>query len=70
MRLKAEWAIDSEVIRVRGIVFFSKIHLVGQKNIETKLLSQVKARQNGTQLPVFWFSKLALFASGGLQHIA
>ena len=45
MRLKAEWAIDSEAMRVRGIiVFISKIQLVGQKNIYAKHLSQVKAR--------------------------
>ena len=36
MRPKAEWAIDSEAM--------SKIQLVGQKNIKTKHLSQVKAR--------------------------
>jgi len=68
MRSKAKWAIDSDATRVRGIIIcFSKIHLVRQKNIETKLLLQVKARQiNGTQLPLFWFSKLALFATGGL----
>ena len=44
MRPKAEWAIDSEPMRARGIiVFISKIQLVGQKNIETKHLSLVKA---------------------------
>ena len=31
-------------IRARGTIFFSKIQLVGQKNIETKHLSLVKAR--------------------------
>ena len=31
MKLKAEWAIDSEPIRARGIIFFRKIQLVGQK---------------------------------------
>ena len=45
MRPKAEWAIDSKAMRARGIInCFSKIQLVGQKNIETKHLSQVKAR--------------------------
>ena len=45
MRPKAKWAIDSEAMRARGINYcFSKIQLVGQKNIETKHLSQVKAR--------------------------
>ena len=52
MRPKAEWAIDSEPIRARqernGRLgernnCFSKIQLVGQKNIETKHLSLVKA---------------------------
>ena len=35
MRPKAEWAIDSEAMRARGIIVFktiiSKIQLVGQK---------------------------------------
>ena len=32
MRPKAEWAIDSEAMRVKGIInCFSKIQLVGQK---------------------------------------
>ena len=44
MRPKAEWAIDSEAMRARGTIVFSKIQLVGQKNIKTKHLSQVKAR--------------------------
>ena len=29
-RPKAEWAIDSEAMRTRGIIFLSKIQLVGQ----------------------------------------
>ena len=33
------------------------------KNIETKLLSRVKA---GLNVPLFWFSKPALFATSGL----
>ena len=45
MRPKAEWAIDPEAMRARGIGnCFSKIQLVGQKNIDTKHLSQPKAR--------------------------
>ena len=44
MRSKAEWAIDSEVMRLRGIIVFSKIQIVAQKNIETKHLALVKAR--------------------------
>ena len=32
MRLKAEWAFDSEAMRARGIIIFnSKIQLAGQK---------------------------------------
>ena len=45
---------------------FSKIQLVGQKNIETKHLSLVKARQNSIQPPLLWFSKPAHFATSGL----
>ena len=41
MRQKAEWAIDSEAMRNNC---FSKIQLVGPKNIKTKRLSQLKAR--------------------------
>ena len=48
MRPKAEWAIDSEAMRARGIIVFSKIQLVGQKNIETKHLFQVKARHQSS----------------------
>ena len=44
MRPKAEWAIDSEAIRARGIIVFSKIQLVGPQSIETKHLSLLKAR--------------------------
>ena len=47
-------------------ICFSKIQLVGQKNIETKLLSLVKARQNAIEQPLFCFSKQELFATSGL----
>ena len=41
MRLKAEWAIDSEVKRARGVIVQVKsIYLV--KNIETKQLLLAK----------------------------
>ena len=44
MSPKAEWAIDSEPHEgERNINCFSNIQLVGQKNIETKHLSLVKA---------------------------
>ena len=61
-------AIDSEAIRARSRNnCFSKIQLVGQKkNIKTKLLSLVKARQNVIQPTLFWFSKPALFVTSGL----
>ena len=42
MRLKAEWAIDSEAMRERNNCF-SKVQLVGQ-NIENKKKKLVKAR--------------------------
>ena len=43
MRLKAEWAIDSEAMRVRGNNnCFSKIQLAGQKYREKKIFSQLK----------------------------
>ena len=63
MRPKAEWAIDSEGERNNC---FSKIKLIGQKNIETKDLSLVKAR-----LTSFFAAKAlqmwpALFATCGL----
>ena len=36
----ASWTIDSEAMRARGIIVFSKIQLVGQ-NIENKKLKLV-----------------------------
>ena len=51
MRPKAEWAIESNNC-------FSKIQLVGQKNIETKHLSLVKA--------IVLVFKAGLFATSGL----
>ena len=41
---KAEWAIDSEAMRARGIIVLVKSNLLVKKNIKTKYLSQVKAR--------------------------
>ena len=41
MRLKAEWAIDSEAIRARGIIVSVKSNYL-VKNIEAKQLSLVK----------------------------
>ena len=41
MRLKAEWAIDSEAMRARGIIVLVKSNQL-VKNIETKQLEQAK----------------------------
>ena len=65
MRPKAEWAIDSGYESERNNCF-SKIQLVGQKNIENKHLSQVKARHQS-----FFSAKTiqiwrALLATSGL----
>ena len=43
MRPKAKWAIDSEAMRVRGIIVLVKSNQL-VKNIETKQLKLVKAR--------------------------
>ena len=43
MRPKAEWAIDSEAMRARGIIVLVN-PTSWSKNIETKNLSLVKAR--------------------------
>ena len=42
--------------------FFNKIQLVGQKYRDKTTL----ASKNAIQPPLFWFSKPALFATGGL----
>ena len=41
---------------------FSKIQLIGQKYRDKTTL----AEHNAIQPPLFWFSKLALFATSGL----
>ena len=51
MRPKAEWTIDSEAMRARGIICLSKIQLVGQKYRDKTTLA--------TKQP-------ALFATSGL----
>ena len=67
MRPKAEWAINSEAMRARGIiVLVLKIQLVGQKNIATKHLSLVQARHQSfftVKTLQIW---RALFATRGL----
>ena len=40
MRPKAEWAIDSEAMRARGIILFSKIQLVGQTYRDKTILAR------------------------------
>jgi len=67
-RPKAELAIDSEAMRARGIIVLVKsiYPVVGQKNIDTKHLSQAKARHHSfftTKTLQIW---LALFAASGL----
>ena len=44
MRLKGEWAIDSEAMRERGMTVFIVKSNSLVKNIETKQLQLVKAR--------------------------
>ena len=66
MRPRAEWAIDSEAMRARGIIVLVKPNWLVKKNIETKHLSQVKAREQS-----FFSAKTlhiwrALFATSGL----
>jgi len=43
MRLKAEWAIDSEAMGARGIIVLVKYH-TKKKNIRTKQFLLVQAR--------------------------
>ena len=61
MRPKAEWAIDSEAMRARGITVLVKTKQL-VKNIDTKQLLPVKFRLK----PFFAAKKPALFATSGL----
>ena len=61
MRPKAKWAIDSEAMRVRGIIVLVKSNQL-VKNIETKQLKLVKARLQA----FFATKKPALCATSGL----
>ena len=66
MRAKAEWAIDSEAMRARGIIVLVKSSWLVKTNIETKHLSQLKARHQS-----FFTAKTlqiwrAFFATSGL----
>ena len=61
MRQKAEWAIDSEVMRASGIIVLVKSNQL-VKNIEKKQLKLAKHNS----APLFWFSKPVLFATSGL----
>ena len=49
MRPKAEWAIDSEAMRARGIIVFSKIQPVGQKYPDKTTLARK------TRFSRYWF---------------
>ena len=62
MRPKAEWAIDSEGMRARGIIIVLVKSTGWSRNIETRHPSLGKA----IQLPLFWFSKSGLFTTSGL----
>ena len=42
MRPKAEWAIDSEAEKTRGIIFLVKSNEISRQNIETKQLELAK----------------------------
>jgi len=62
MRPKAEWAIDSEAMRLRGIIVLVKSNQL----VETKHLAQVKARHQSfltTKTLQIW---RAFFATSGL----
>ena len=64
----AEWSVDSEAMRARGIIVLVKSkqgQIGGQKISKQNNLSQ----RNAIQPPLFWFSKPALVATSGLQHI-
>ena len=58
MRPKAEWAIDSEAMRARGINCFSKIQLVGQKYRDKTTFGWLKLDANPFLLPKIWRSSL------------
>ena len=58
MRPKAEWAIDSEPMRVRGIIVL--VIVLVKKISRQNIFRQLK--------PLFWFSKPALFATSGLSN--
>ena len=61
MRPKAEWAIDSEATRTRGIIVLVKSNVL-VKNTQTKQLELAKRDSAATVL----FPKPALFATSGL----
>ena len=46
MRAKAEWALDSQAMRSRGIIVFSKIQLVGKKYGDKTTFSWLKLDVN------------------------
>ena len=62
MRPKAEWAIDSEAMRARGIIVLVKFNSSWSKISRQNNFSW----QNTIQPPLLWFSKLALFTTSGI----
>ena len=62
MTSKAEWAIDSEAMRARGIIVLVKIQLVGQKYRDKTTL----ANKTRFSCHSFGLSRPALFAPFGL----
>ena len=62
MTSKAEWAIDSEAMRARGIIVLVKIQLVGQKYRDKTTLADKKRFSHHC----FGLSKPALFTNSGL----
>ena len=50
MRPKAEWAIDSEAMRARGIIVLVKSNYILRQNIETKQLELAKRDSAATVL--------------------
>ena len=72
MRPKAEWAIDSDAMRATGIMIIPNIItktiivLVNPTSWSKIWRQNNFSWQNVIQPPLFWFSKLALFATSGL----
>ena len=59
---EAEWAIDSDAMRARGLIVLVKSNQLVKKNIEAKQIKPVKARLQS----FFAAKKPVLFATSGL----